>query len=96
MSDGAALLRRLLSSEVKSKLLVLFHKNPELIDTVEGVARRIGRIASAVDAEVQDLVDLGILRRRSIGRSQVLSLDSAKDKEIQEKTAEYIRSLNGT
>ena len=71
---GGALLRRLLSSEVKAELLVLFHKNPELIDTVEGVARRI-------------------LRRRSINRSEILSLDRAKDKEIQEKTAEYIQSL---
>jgi hypothetical protein len=38
--DGKEILDRVLASESKAELLMLFHKNPGLIDTVEGVSRR--------------------------------------------------------
>jgi predicted transcriptional regulator len=59
---------RLLSSEVKGDLLVMFHKNPGIMDTMDGVARRIGRTASAVETDVEDLVKLGLLRKKRIGK----------------------------
>ena len=96
MSEGSEILRRLLSSEVKGDLLVLFHKNPGLIDKAEGVARRIGRIASAIEADVKDLMDLGVLKRKRIGRSEVILLDRARDKEVQDIVANYLKSLKTT
>lgn len=93
MSTGKEVLNRLLSSEIKGDLLVLFHKNPGLIDTVEGVARRIGRTQGAVETDLKDLVDLGILRRKRVGKSEAISLNRARDQEIQEIVANHIRSL---
>ncbi len=93
MTSETELLNRLLSSDAKAELLVLFHKNPWLVDTVEGVARRIGKSASAVETDVKDLLDLGILKLKRIGKSEVISLDSAKDKEIQETVAKHLWSL---
>lgn len=92
MSDGKDLLNKLLSSEIRGDLLVLFHRNPGLIDTVEGVARRIGRTPSSVEADVQDFIGLGILRVRKIGESEVVSLNRSKDKEIQGIVADHIKS----
>lgn len=93
MSDGKDLLNKLLSSEVKGDLLVLFHRNPGLIDSVEGVARRIGRFPSSVEADVQEFIDLGILMSRKIGGSEVVLLNRSKDKEIQGVVAGHIKSL---
>lgn len=88
------ILERLLSSDVKADLLVLFHKNPGLIDTMEGIGRRIGRMTSAVDAEIRDLVEMGLLKVKIIGAAQVYSLDKTRNKSILEEAAVHIRSIN--
>lgn len=93
MSEGRELSNRLLASEVKAELLVLFHKNPGLIDTTEGVARRVGRVAKSIEEDVKDFVDLGILRKKRIGKFEVLALDRARDREIQDMVADYIKGL---
>jgi len=93
LSEGSELLSRLLSSEVKGDLLVLFHKNPGLTDTVDAVARRIGRIASAAETDVEDLVKLGILGKRRIDKLEVVFLSREVDKRIQESIAEHVRGL---
>ncbi len=91
--DASKVLGRLLSSEVKGDLLVLFHKNPGLIDSYDGIARRIGRTSKEIETEVADLLDLGILKRKAIGKSEVIFLDHSKDREVQGTIANYITSL---
>ena len=83
----------LISTEVKGDLLVLFHKNPGLIDTYDGVARRIGRIAKSIEADVRDLVTLGILKVRQIGSREVLLFDRSKDRETQETIVNQLKTL---
>ena len=95
MRDGAVTLSKLLSSETKGELLILFRKNPGLIDTVEGVARRIGRRANAIETEVKEFMDLGLLSRKRIGSAVVIFLNVEKDKEIQEIVAKHLGSLKG-
>ena len=87
------ILSRLLSSDAKADLLVLFHKNPGLIDTMEAIARRIGRMSSAVEAEIRDLVAMGLLKVKVIGGNMVYSLDKSRDKRILEEAADHIRSI---
>ena len=93
MSEGSEMLSKLLSSDIKGDLLVLFHKNPGLIDTSEGVARRIGRNADAIEPDVKDLLELGVLRRKKIGEREVIMLDKARDNEIQAAIEKHIRNL---
>jgi hypothetical protein len=83
----------LFSTEVKGDLLVLFHKNPGLVDTYEGVARRIGRIAKSIEADVRDLITLGILKVRQIGGREVLFFDRSKDRETQETIVNQLKTL---
>ena len=93
MSTENRLFEMLISTEVKGDLLVLFHKNPGLIDTHEGVARRIGRIAKSIEADVRDLVTLGILKVRQIGGREVLLFDRSKDRETQETIVNQLKIL---
>ena len=62
MKRSMKLFERLLDSDVKADLLTLFHNNAHLADTSEGLAKRIGRNATECQRELEDLVELGILR----------------------------------
>lgn len=93
MSKVNEVLGRLLSSEVKGDILVLFHSSPGLIDTVDGVACRIGRRANDVESDVGDLVDLGVLKLKRIGRHRVILLNQSKDEEIQNIIENQIKDL---
>lgn len=84
LPEEKELLDRLLSSEVRAELLALFHKSPGLIDRIDGVARRIGRTESEIQADVKALTDLGILSRKRFGKSEVIYFNGNKDKEIQQ------------
>jgi hypothetical protein len=86
-------LSTLLGSEIRGDLLVLFHRNPGLIDTVDGVARRIGRTTVAVISEVRELLQLGVLKQRRIGTSEVVFLDRAKDREVLESVANHLKTI---
>jgi predicted transcriptional regulator len=81
----------LLGSEVRGDLLILFHKNPGLIDTIDGVARRIGRTTVVIEADVRELVKIGVLKQKKIGVSEVICLDRAKDKEILGSVASHLK-----
>jgi predicted transcriptional regulator len=86
-------LSTLLASEVRGDLLVLFHRNPGLIDTVDGVARRVGRTTIAVISDVRELLQLGVLRQKRIGNSEVVFLDRAKDRELLESVANHLKTV---
>ena len=91
--SGAEILSTLLASEVRGDLLILFHKNPGLIDTVDGIARRIGRTTISVISDVRELLQLGLLKQKRIGASEVLFLDRAKDREILESVANHLKTV---
>jgi hypothetical protein len=91
--SGSEILSTLLGSEVRGDLLVLFHRNPGLIDTVDGVARRIGRTTVSVISEVRELLQLGVLKQKRIGTSEVVFLDRAKDREILDSVANHLKTL---
>lgn len=93
MIEESTILDKLLTTEVKGDLLALFHKNPGLIDTQDGVARRIGRKPVSIEADVKDLVDMGVLKTLKIGRHVVILLDRKKDRDIQAAIANHLKSL---
>ncbi len=93
---GETLLNRLLSSTTKAELLTLFHRNPGLIDSVEGIARRIGKRKADVTTDLDDLVSLGILSRKKLGREEAIGLNEKKDREMQDEVASYIRDRKGS
>jgi predicted transcriptional regulator len=101
MGDGAKVapspdaLSALLSSSNKADLLVLFHRNPGLIDTVDGIAKRLGKRGSAIAPDLSELTSTSILQKKTVGKSEVYFLNREKDKESQKEIAEYITNLGG-
>jgi predicted transcriptional regulator len=90
MIDGESLIQRMLSSDTKADLLTLFRRNPGIIDDIDGVAHRIGRSPKSIRAEVDDLLDLGVLGRKQAGRTVVFFLQKEKDAELQEAITTYL------
>jgi hypothetical protein len=88
-------LNKLLSSGTKADLLVLFHRNPGLIDTVEGIARRMGKRGKAIESDVSELLRDSILQKKKVGNSDVYFLNREKDREAQRDIANYITNLGG-
>ncbi len=95
MTAPNQLFQSMLSSEIKGDLLVLFHKNPGLIDSLDGVARRIGRIGTSIQADVQDMVNVRILGKKQIGGREMIFLDRSGDKAAQETIMKYLKNLKG-
>lgn len=87
------MLSTLLASEIRGDLLVLFHKNPGLIDTVDGIARRIGRTTITIIADVRELLQLGLLKQKRIGTSEVVFLDRARDRQILDSVANHLKTV---
>ncbi len=91
--QGEAILQTLLASRARGELLILFHRNPGLIDTADGIARRIGRSASSIEEDLNELISLGLLTKKAVGKSVAIFLDRAKDNETQGLVAGYLTSL---
>lgn len=83
MKGETEMIDRLLSSDIKADLLALFHTNPGLVDRIDGLARRIGRAASEIEADLKDLIDLGALSKKKIDESEVIYCDRNNDMQIQ-------------
>jgi DNA-binding transcriptional ArsR family regulator len=94
-SLGESLLQNLLSSDGKAQLLVLFRKNPGLIDEVEGIARRVGKKKEAVETDLKDLVEAGVVKEGRVGRVPIFSLDRKKDEEVQRAVGSYLMGIKG-
>ena len=91
--SGKDLLERLLSSEAKGEMLTLFHKNPGLIDTVDGIGRRVGKSREQIEVDVKDFVEMGILKEVKAGKLMLYSLNAQRDQEIQASLAQYFGGL---
>jgi DNA-binding transcriptional ArsR family regulator len=83
----ARLPEKLLGSEAKVKLLILFRENPMLEADVDELARRIGMNRETLVHDLADLAELGLLRRR-----EVFSLDPLKDHELQATMSQAIET----
>ncbi len=93
MPEVEDLMPKLLSSEIKAEILILYHMNPGLIDTPEALARRIGRGQVEVTKDLEDLLILGILRKKPLGSNEVVFLDRDRDRDIQKLLKAHIESL---
>jgi len=72
------LFEKLMGSEAKAELLILFHNEPEITDTLEGLAKRINKDVKTVKDDVEDLVELGLLTE-----VKLYSFNRDKDLELQ-------------
>ena len=79
------LFERLLDTDTKADLLTLFHNNAGLAETPAQLAKRLGRNPAEVQHELDELVELGILKKE-----QIYSFGTDRDKEIQDAISKQL------
>lgn len=62
------------NSFIKWDLVRFFYENPHTADTVENIARYAGRNVAAVEPELEDLVQNGIMGKRLLEEIPIYSL----------------------
>ncbi len=82
--------RVLISSGLRGDLVVLFRKNPGIVDTIDGVARRLGVMPETIQGDVTELLGVGFLKTKHFGDKDVIYLDEEKDRQIQESATQYL------
>jgi hypothetical protein len=83
----------LLASEVRADIVALFHRNPGIIDTAEGIGRRIGLVPGMVLSDLEKLCGIGMITKKKFGSQEVFFLNRAKDEEIQKSIAAHLVDL---
>lgn len=67
------------NSFVKWDLVRFFHENPHTADTVDNIAKYAGRNVAAVEPELNELVDGGIMQETTLGDTSIYSLVSDEE-----------------
>ena len=81
-------LKTTVNSFIKWDLVIFFFENPHTTDTIENVARYIGRDAGVIKFDLEDLVRAGVLDQHASGALIVYSL--TKDEQIREKIKHFV------
>ena len=90
MLEANTILDKILSSNAKADLLMLFNENPKLEDRTEGIAKRIGKTAVQIDSDLQDLVEVGLLSRKKVRGSEIIRYDRRRAAAIRKILTSYI------
>src|SRR5512135_450658 len=67
-------LKTTVNSFIKWDLVIFFFENPHTTDTIDNVARYIGRDATVIKADLEALVRAGVLDQHASGTLMVYSL----------------------
>ncbi len=76
------------NSFIKWDLVRFFHENPHTADTVENIAKYAGRNVSAVEPELEDLVENGIMTKTQLNDTTIFTL--ATDDEMRNLVDKFI------
>jgi len=85
MKRSMKLFERLLDTDLKADILTLFHNDPNMSDTADELARKIGRNTADIQRELDDLSELGILKK-----VEVYSFGLDRDREIQDAISKQL------
>lgn len=75
---------KILDSDIKADLLTLFYKSPGVIDTMDGVAWRIGLQGKDIEKDVKELVESGLLKVKRFSKNEVIFFQRSRDMEVQQ------------
>ncbi len=81
-------LKNQVNSFVKWDLVRFFHENPHTADTAENIARYAGRDPAAIEQELTELAESGVLQREQVGDMTIYSL--ATDSEMRELIEQFV------
>jgi hypothetical protein len=85
-------LKNQVNSFIKWDLVRFFHEEPNTTDTAENVARYAGRDPTAIEQELEELAESGVLHRETVGEMTVFSL--ATDQEMRDLIEQFLVACN--
>jgi hypothetical protein len=81
-------LKTTVNSFIKWDLVIFFFENPHTTDTIDNIARYIGRDATVIKTDLEDLVRAGVLDQHASGTLMVYSL--TQDAQVLEKIKHFV------
>lgn len=72
--DLLAFVERYATNLARWDILVLFGQSPQMLENAQTIAKRIGRRATSIEKELEDLVYLGVLRGHQNGKGMSYAL----------------------
>ncbi|MBI2078301.1 MAG: hypothetical protein HYT80_08045 [Euryarchaeota archaeon] len=81
--DLKKLLELWVDSSLKVQVVVFFHDNPGIIETLEGLAKRLGTNVDHLRKEIAGHISLGILRQQKTDGMTLLVYDRRKEADVQ-------------
>ncbi len=80
-----------MDNETKLMITVFFRNNPGVIETLEGLAVRLGTTPDALRDAIADHVSIGLLKERKVGDKTVLVYDRDMRMDMEAFIAEEIK-----
>lgn len=82
--------RNKVNTFIKWDLLKFFHENPNTADTAENIARYVGRSATAVKSEAQQLGESGLMEMRLVDDLPIYTL--TRNQETKQLVNQFLRA----
>lgn len=92
--DLLVFIERYASDLLKWDIISFFAQNPDLHDTADNVARRLGRNPRVVRSELGDLVLLGVLEIDQLDGDHIYQLTRGSD--LRQQALKFAGHLNGS
>ena len=67
------------------ELLYFFRNNPSIMDTIGGIASRIGRSSADIDDAISYFVKINVLREQDISGMKIYLYDRKTDRKLQKR-----------
>ena len=81
------------ASDLKVQALVFFHDNPGVIETMEGLAKRLGTDVGRLRKEIAGHIDLGLIKEQKAGAYTLLVFDQKREGDVQSAIADHLKAL---
>lgn len=79
-----------IDTDLKVQLLVFFHDNPGVMETTEGLARRLGLNEEVLADNIRDHVQLGILSERDLGSKKIYVYNRGAERSLGDRLREAV------
>jgi hypothetical protein len=81
------------ATDLKVQVLVFYHDNPGVIETMQGLATRLGTNVDALRKEIAGHLSLGLIQERKAGEHTILVFDRKREDEVQKAIEKHFRDL---
>jgi hypothetical protein len=80
-----------IDSDLKAQVIVFYQNNPGVIETLEGLARRLGTNPDELRKNIAAHIQLGFLHEKKVGKQTVLVYDREQHGRIENFIAEELK-----